>query len=103
MDIVFKAIIDESKRNNDFAVATVVKTKGSTPQKTGSKLLIKNDGSSVGTLGGGCVEGDIWFAATEILKSKANSEYKEYFLNEDIAARDGLVCGGTMYFLIEPL
>ena len=102
MDIVFKAIIDESKRNNDFAVATVVKTKGSTPQKTGSKLLIKNDGSSVGTLGGGCVEGDIWFAATEILKSKANSEYKEYFLNEDIAARDGLVCGGTMYFLIEP-
>ena len=102
MDIVFKAIINETKQNNDFAVATVVKTKGSTPQKTGSKLLIKNDGSSVGTLGGGCVEGDIWFAATEILKSKSKSEYKEYFLNEDIAARDGLVCGGTMYFLIEP-
>ena len=78
MDIVFKAIIDESKRNNEFAVATVVKTKGSTPQKTGSKLLIKNDGSSVGTLGGGCVEGDIWFDANEILKSKANSEYKEF-------------------------
>ena len=102
MDIVFKAIINETKQNNDFAVATVVKTKGSTPQKTGSKLLIKNDGSSVGTLGGGCVEGDIWFAATEILKSNSKSEYKEYFLNEDIAARDGLVCGGTMYFLIEP-
>ena len=102
MDIVFKAIINETKQKNDFAVATVVKTKGSTPQKTGSKLLIKKDGSSVGTLGGGCVEGDIWFAATEILKSKGNSEYKEYFLNEDIAARDGLVCGGTMYFLIEP-
>ena len=102
MDIVFEAIINETKQNNDFAIATVVKTKGSTPQKTGSKLLIKNDGSSVGTLGGGCVEGDIWFAATEILKSKAKSEYKEYFLNEDIAARDGLVCGGTMYFLIEP-
>jgi len=95
LDIVFKAIINETKQKNDFAVATVVKTKGSTPQKTGSKLLIKKDGSSVGTLGGGCVEGDIWFAATEILKSKGNSEYKEYFLNEDIAARDGLVCGGT--------
>ena len=81
MDIVFKAIINETKQKNDFAVATVVKTKGSTPQKTGSKLLIKKDGSSVGTLGGGCVEGDIWFAATEILKSKGNSEYKEYFLN----------------------
>ena len=102
LEIVFKGIIEESKQKQDFAVATVVKTKGSTPQKTGAKLLIKSDGSSTGTLGGGCVEGDIWFAATEILKAKNTSEFKEYYLNEDIAARDGLVCGGTMYFLIEP-
>jgi xanthine dehydrogenase accessory factor len=66
-------------------------------------LLIREDGSGVGTLGGGCVEGDIWFAAKEILRLHGGPEFKDYYLNEDIAARDGLVCGGTMYFYLEPL
>ena len=84
-------------------LATVVRTKGSTPQKPGAKLLVRKDGSGVGTLGGGCVEGDIWFAAKEIMRRKGGPEFRDYLLNEDIAARDGLVCGGTMYFFIEPL
>jgi xanthine dehydrogenase accessory factor len=66
-------------------------------------LLVRQDGTGVGTLGGGCVEGDIWFAAREILRNHGGPEFKNYFLNEDIAARDGLVCGGTMYFYLEPL
>ena len=84
-------------------LATVVRTKGSTPQKPGAMLLVRADGSGVGTLGGGCVEGDIWFAAKEILRRHGGPEFKDYYLNEDIAARDGLVCGGTMYFYLEPL
>ena len=84
-------------------LATVVRTKGSTPQKPGAKLLVREDGSGVGTLGGGCVEGDIWYAAKEIMRRKGGPEFRDYYLNEDIAARDGLVCGGTMYFFIEPL
>lgn len=83
-------------------LATVVRTKGSTPQKSGAMLLVREDGSGVGTLGGGCVEGDIWFAAREILRNQGGPEFKDYYLNEDIAARDGLVCGGTMYFYLEP-
>ena len=83
-------------------LATVVRTKGSTPQKSGAMLLVRDDGSGLGTLGGGCVEGDIWFAAQEILRNHGGPEFKDYFLNEDIAARDGLVCGGTMYFYLEP-
>ena len=83
-------------------LATVVRTKGSTPQKSGSMLLVRPDGSGVGTLGGGCVEGDIWFAAREMLRNSGGPEFKDYYLNEDIAARDGLVCGGTMYFYLEP-
>ena len=51
--------------------------------------------------GGGCVEGDIWFAAKEMLRQGGGPEFKDYYLNEDIAARDGLVCGGTMYFYLE--
>ena len=83
-------------------LATVVRTQGSTPQKSGAMLLVREDGTGVGTLGGGCVEGDIWFAAKEILHNHGGPEFKNYYLNEDIAARDGLVCGGTMYFYLEP-
>jgi xanthine dehydrogenase accessory factor len=84
-------------------LATVVRTKGSTPQKSGAMLLVRQDGTGVGTLGGGCVEGDIWFAAKEMLRLHSGPEFKDYYLNEEIAARDGLVCGGTMYFYLEPI
>ncbi len=102
-----KEVIEEAVRlaetEEPAVLATVVRTKGSTPQKPGAKLLVRKDGTGVGTLGGGCVEGDIWYAAKEILRRKGGPEFKDYFLNEEIAARDGLVCGGTMYFFIEPL
>ena len=102
-----KEVIQEAlkllEQDEPCVLATVVRTKGSTPQKPGAKLLVRKDGSGVGTLGGGCVEGDIWYAAKEILRRKGGPEYRDYLLNEDIAARDGLVCGGTMYFFIEPL
>ena len=92
-----------AKARKRFVLATVVNTKGSTPQKPGAALLVREDGSTVGTLGGGCVEGDIWFAAKEALREGVGPLYKDYYLNEDIAARDGLVCGGSMYFFIEPV
>lgn len=102
-----KEVIQEAVKLLDegqpCVLATVVRTKGSTPQKPGAMLLVRQDGSGVGTLGGGCVEGDIWFAAKEILRRHSGPEFKDYFLNEDIAARDGLVCGGTMYFYLEPI
>ena len=103
MEQVFRAASDEINAGNDMVVTTVVKTSGSTPQKPGAKLLVRADGSGVGTLGGGCVEGDIWFAASQLLKSGGSAEMRDYELNEDLAAQDGLVCGGTMYFLLDPL
>ena len=65
---VFQAAIEEIKNKKKFVISTVTKTIGSTPQKTGAKLLVREDGSGVGTLGGGCVEGDIWFASNEKIK-----------------------------------
>ena len=103
MEQVFRSASDEKTSGNDMVVATVVKTSGSTPQKPGAKLLVRADGSGVGTLGGGCVEGDIWFAASQLLKSGGSAEMRDYELNEDLAAQDGLVCGGTMYFLLDPI
>lgn len=66
-------------------------------------MLVREDGSAVGTLGGGCVEGDIWFAAKTLLREGGPAIVRDYILNEDLAAQDGLVCGGTMYFLIDPV
>ena len=103
MQDVFQAAVDELGKGDQVVVATVVRTKGSTPQKPGAKLLVRQDGSGVGTLGGGCVEGDIWFAAKELMKRGGPTQYRDYQLNEDLAAQDGLVCGGTMYFLIDPV
>jgi len=102
MKSVYTEAANLARENREFVLATVVNTKGSTPQKPGATLLVRADGSTVGTLGGGCVEGDIWFAAKEALREHAGPIFKDYYLNEDIAARDGLVCGGSMYFYIEP-
>ena len=103
MKEVIQGAVETLRDGRPCVLATVVRTKGSTPQKAGAMLLVKDDGSGLGTLGGGCVEGDIWFAAKEMLRDGSGPEFKDYYLNEDIAARDGLVCGGTMYFYLEPL
>ena len=103
MKDVFDAAIEEIRNKRKFVISTVTRTQGSTPQKPGAKLLVREDGSGVGTLGGGCVEGDIWFASSEKIKREENAEVRPYELNEDLAAQDGLVCGGTMHFLIDPI
>ena len=103
MQEVFHEAVKRLEFGESMVMATVVRTKGSTPQKPGAKLLVRDDGSGVGTLGGGCVEGDIWFAAKQLMKRGGGAEHREYQLNEDLAAEDGLVCGGTMYFLIDPV
>lgn len=103
MEPVLREAQNLINKGEPFVIATVIDTKGSTPQKPGAKLLVREDGSGVGTLGGGCVEGDIWFAAKMLLNEGGESQLQDYNLNEDIAAREGLVCGGTMYFLIDPV
>ncbi|MFQ5649457.1 MAG: XdhC family protein [bacterium] len=101
-----KAVVEESLRllrqNEPHVLATVVRTRGMTPQKAGAKQLIRQDGSRVGTLGGGCVEGDIWYYAKEMLQDKSGPQFREYTLDADVVEKDGLVCGGTMFFYLEP-
>jgi xanthine dehydrogenase accessory factor len=85
-----------------FAVATVVRTHGSTPQTIGAKLVVTGEADErpLGTLGGGCVEADAILAAREVLTNGARS-LREYRLNEELAWNTGLVCGGTMWILAE--
>ncbi len=83
-------------------LVTVVETGGSSPQKAGAHLLVRSDGSFVGTLGGGCVEGDLWYRARRLLAEGGPAYTVQHTLNAQLAAQDGMVCGGTMRFLLEP-
>ncbi len=85
-----------------FAIATVVRTVGSTPQVVGAKLIVTADEKlrADGTLGGGCVEADAILAAREVIANGGHS-LRAYELTEDLAWNTGLVCGGTMWILVE--
>lgn len=103
MQHVFHETVRALEAGDPCVLVTVIRTEGSTPQKPGAKLLVRADGSGVGTLGGGCVEGDIWFAAKMLLRGGGPAEVRDYELTEELAARDGLICGGTMHFLLDPI
>lgn len=100
---VIEEALRSMERGEPCVIATVVLTSGSTPQKAGTKLLIRQDGSGVGTLGGGCIEGEIWCLAKKILQEQVGPLFCRYDLNEAFAARDGLVCGGTMFIFMDPI
>jgi len=95
--IEMKRRLDEGSR---AAMATVVKTRGSTPQQAGAKMVIFDDGSFIGTVGGGCVEADIWAEAREVLNSGKTGIY-HFNLNDEYEDSEGMVCGGQMDVLIE--
>ena len=88
------------ERGAHAAMATVVKTRGSTPQQTGAKMVIFDDGSFIGTVGGGCVEADIWAEAREVLRTGQTDIY-HFNLNDEYEDAEGMVCGGQMDVLIE--
>jgi len=86
-----------------FAVATVVRTHGSTPQVVGATLVLgehEDVRAAVGTLGGGCVEADAVDAARDVITTGRHS-LRAYELTEDLAWNTGLVCGGTMWILVQ--
>src|SRR6201993_4663872 len=82
----------------------LVETRGSTPQKAGASMIVFPDGSQRGTLGGGCVEADVKQKALAVLaKGAGKSEVLSFFLDDNYGWDDGLICGGRMNILAEPL
>ncbi len=97
---VYARMAELEREGRRFAVCTVVRTVGSTPQVVGAKLLVDDLGRLTGTLGGGCVEGDAFAEAKHVIQTGTPS-LREYELTEDLAWDTGLVCGGTMWIAIE--
>ncbi len=83
-------------------VATIVRTRGSTPREVGARMIVENDGTIRGTVGGGCGEAEVWAEAQGVAES-GEPTLIEVDLLHDHDAEGGRACGGIMYVFIEPL
>lgn len=101
MDL-YEEIVKLRKEGRRGAVATIVNVRGSIPSFKTAKMLVRDDGSIVGTIGGGCVEADVWQAAREVMESE-RPRTLTFDLNNDPKYDTGLVCGGTLEIFVEPV
>jgi xanthine dehydrogenase accessory factor len=90
---------DEGRRG---ALATIITVRGSIPSFETAKMLVRDDGSIVGTIGGGCVEAEVWQTAKEVMQSE-KPQTLTFNLNQNPKYDTGLVCGGTLEVFIEPV
>jgi len=98
---IYREIVAQLRAGQPVAQARVIQTRGSTPRKEGSTMLVKADGALVGTIGGGCGEaGVIQKARLSLLDGKAREDLAD--LTEDIAVDAEGVCGGTLRVFIQP-
>src|SRR5712692_299767 len=91
-----------AERGERLAVATIVRTRGSTPRKVGAKMLVFEDGLFMGTVGGGCGEADVLHETMNVIESGKPS-LMHVDLTADEAEESGDVCGGIMDVFIEPM
>jgi xanthine dehydrogenase accessory factor len=101
MDI-FEEITKLKREGKRAALATIVNVRGSIPSVVAAKMLVRDDGSIVGTVGGGCVESDVRKGAMEVMRDE---KPKTFSFNLDQRPDDdtGLVCGGSLQVFIEPI
>jgi len=100
---VYEQIARAQAEGKRLAVATIITTSGSTPQRTGAKLLVFEDGRMLGTVGGGCVEADAWAEARTAL-ADGEPRLCRFTLRDapDVSPdEEGMICGGEMEVLIE--
>src|SRR5262244_4574801 len=101
MDI-YEEIVKLRQQGRRGAVATIVSVHGSIPSFKTARMLVRDDGSIVGTIGGGCVEADVWAAAKEVME-KESPRKMVFTLNNEASYDNGLICGGTLEVFVEPI
>src|SRR5499426_4929912 len=99
-------IFDEIQRlrqeGRKAALATIVQIRGSVPSFQSAKMLVRDDGSTLGSVGGGCVEAEVWAAAQDVLREE-KARVMSFDLTDDSMAESGLICGGKLEIFIEPI
>ena len=101
MDI-YEEIVKLRREGRRGAVATIISARGSIPSFKTAKMLVRDDGSICGTIGGGCVEAEVWQAAREVMEQE-KPRTLTFNLNQDPKYDTGLVCGGTLDIFVEPV
>ena len=101
MDL-FEEIVKMRRAGRRAALATIVHTNGSIPSYESSRMLVRDDGSIAGTIGGGCVEAEVWAAAKEVMQKEAPRKMV-FNLNNEANYDNGLICGGTLEVFVEPI
>ena len=99
---VLIAARDWKVAGHGVALATVVRTWGSSPRPAGSHLVVRDDGSFLGSVSGGCVEGAVVEEAIGVMKSGL-ATVLEFGVTNERAWEVGLACGGTVKIFVEPL
>ena len=99
---IYEEIVKLQRAGRRGAVATIVNARGSIPSFKSAKMLVRDDGSIAGTIGGGCVEAEVWQAAREVIATE-KTRTLSFDLNQDPKYDTGLVCGGTLDIFIEPV
>ena len=102
MEDIYEEIVRIRNEGDKAALATVVQDKGSTPRSSGSKMLVRSDGSFIGTIGGGCLEAEVWEAAMKVIKEET-PQMLDFDLTGRKETKEGLICGGIMKILVEPI
>jgi xanthine dehydrogenase accessory factor len=97
---VFDELVRLRSMGQKCALATIVQVKGSIPAFQTAKLLVREDGSLVGTIGGGCVEAEVWNAAREVIATE-KPRNMSFSLGQDAAYDNGLICGGQLEVFVE--
>ncbi len=97
---IYRLIREANERGERVALATVAHTRGSTPQRRGAKMLFFENGEVAGTVGGGCIEAEVWAEAREALRTGRAALHK-FSLTAEAASEEGMVCGGTMEIFID--
>ena len=97
---LYRLINEATDRGERVVVATVAHTRGSTPQQRGAKMLFFQNGKVTGTVGGGCIEAEVWAEAQAAMRS-GKSQLHHFSLTADEASEEGMVCGGTMDIFVE--
>jgi xanthine dehydrogenase accessory factor len=99
---IYDEIVRLRKLGQKCALATIVQKRGSIPSFESAKLLVREDGSMMGTVGGGCVEAEVWNAAREVLDTEKPKNLS-FSLGQEAAYDEGLICGGQVNIFVEPV
>src|SRR4051812_27342116 len=99
---ILRQLIAAIRALRPVAWCRLVETRGSTPQKAGAAMLVYDDGSQAGTLGGGCVEAEVKRRALDLLAAN-RAEVCTFQLDSDYGWGGGVVCGGRGENVVEAL